>query len=134
MPIRDDARDGYYATSSHVSEPYAATLKATRGSTTYLDGVVGEYDCFVPAAAAGDLVLVAFLPVVAGAAAPTIAPWALPTAAQSAQTSGKPAGATGAAVLPADKSPLRIPVLPDFRTALLYTGAADVTMYASKVL
>lgn len=133
MASRCDAREGYYATAANDSLPFAASLAAARASTTYLDFPVGEYDCWIPSAAAGDVLLVAYLPVTEAAPTPTIAPWALPTAAALAQTSGRPSGAAGAAVLPGDRSPLRIPVLHGFRCAVVFTGAA-LTLYASKVL
>mgnify|MGYP000691576920 CR=1 FL=1 len=132
--VRADAKEGYFATVAADSLAYSASLAANRGSTTYLDFKPGEYDCWVDGAAAGDLLLVVYLPAPAGAAAPTIAPWAAPTAAANTQTAGVPTGASGAGQLPAERSPLRIPVLPGYRCAVVCTAAGATTLRASKVL
>jgi hypothetical protein len=120
--IRQNAKIGFYATISPESKPYAASLAAAAATTTYLDFSPGEYDCWVDGAVAGDVLQVAYLPI--DNSPPTIAPWALPTAASSAQASGVPTGASGAAILPADRSQLRIPIFAGYRCAVVFTGAA----------
>lgn len=132
--MRKNAKYGYYATVADDSKPYAATLAAAAATTTYLDFEPGEYDCWIPTAAAGDVLQVVYLKRTATAPTPTIAPWAAPTAASSAQTSGVPTGAEGAGQLPAERSPLRIPIFADYRCAVVFTGAAAARLNATRVL